>query len=553
MLKQQSPSTESPFAFPFDLGVAQVHLRQDMRDDWFPDVLMYEDVLGDKASVHGVLEELLTQGNGAYPASERLLRDIPKVGFGLRYSLETDFYDRLVYQGICSFLIPYFDPLLSHRVLSHRYDPHPRKAKYLFKNRIDLWKTYEGLTHVCLSDGGVLVVTDLANYFENISTDLITASLLRLLPSVAAGGSDKLRIRNAITTLGQALERWCYRKQHGLPQNRDASSFLANVVLTEVDRTMERAGFDYYRYVDDIRICCADERDARNALNALIEQLRTVGMNINGAKTALLTSSSANVGEFFPGRDDDRISAIDNMWRSRSRRVISRSVPVLEAMLSEVLQNKASQSRQFRFLVNRIRKLVDADIFGGRSLLSDEFFDLLVDALDTQAASTDQFCSLFRSAPDGHAVFERIERRLLSDAPPVYVWQASHLWLLLAEVGHRSEQLIEEAYRQAMANIYSAHVGALFIYMGRFEAHEKLVSFIDLFPQDLGYQSKRCFLIACKAIDPAVLKSLVGMLDIRVRGTIARLMSNPKTRDRFIIRPEAAVDDDLYDEISPYL
>ena len=42
---------------------------------------------------------------------------------------------------------------------------------------------------------------------------------------------------------------------------------------------MVRLGFDYYRYVDDIRIICDSPRAARHAATLLIGQLRTVGMN----------------------------------------------------------------------------------------------------------------------------------------------------------------------------------------------------------------------------------------------------------------------------------
>ena len=72
------------------------------------------------------------------------MRNIPKKGYGERYGIETDFFDRFLYQAICTFLIPYYDSLLGHRVLSYRYDPTQQNTKYLFKNKIDRWFTFEG-------------------------------------------------------------------------------------------------------------------------------------------------------------------------------------------------------------------------------------------------------------------------------------------------------------------------------------------------------------------------------------------------------------------------
>ncbi|WP_219625473.1 hypothetical protein, partial [Vibrio parahaemolyticus] len=86
---------------------------------------------------------------GNYESGDRALYDVPKRALGLRYTLETDFYDRFLYQAICTYLIPYFDPLLSNRVFSHRFNKHGKK-KYLFKHRIELWNTFENLSYVAL-------------------------------------------------------------------------------------------------------------------------------------------------------------------------------------------------------------------------------------------------------------------------------------------------------------------------------------------------------------------------------------------------------------------
>lgn len=552
MTERSETSKAELFAFPFDLEASLLHLRQDMRDDWFPDPLLYEELFSDRASLHNVISSLLGEANGSYPASARVLRDIPKAGLGLRYSLETDFYDRVIYQGLCSYLIPFYDPLLSHRVLSHRFDANTKKKKYLFKDRIDLWKTYEGLTHLCISGGGVLLATDLVNYFENISRDLIIASLKDLLPRVSATGAQKARLRNAIATLDDLLQHWCYRPAHGLPQNRDASSFLANIVLNKVDRRMEGMGYDYYRYVDDIRICCSSERDARVALSALIEELRTVGMNINGSKTALLSATSENLDDFFPGLDD-RVTVIDNMWRSRSKRVISRSVPLLNEMLIDAVQSRNTQSRQFRFLVNRMRKLLDADLFDASALLNNEFLDLVLDALDEQAASTDQFCSLLRKVPLSNSIFEKIEHRLLNEGRPLYMWQNHHLWILLAEVSYVTESLVRKAFEDAENAGDGEHIGAQLIYLGASNSLDHLRRLLARFRSAWSFQDKRLFLIACQELGVEELKPLLPEIDTRLRGTIARLRKNTSTRGRYILRPAPTPVDELYDEISPYL
>lgn len=157
------------FHFPVHTDAVLLHLRQDMRDDWFIDSLNYEDLLSRKPSLLDKIETKIDEGNGTYIPNDRFIYDVPKSNLGLRYSLETDFYDRFLYQAICSFLLPYYDPLISNRVFSHRYNPNRSKEKYIFKNRIELWNTFEGITKLGVIDDNFLLVTDLLNYFEHIS------------------------------------------------------------------------------------------------------------------------------------------------------------------------------------------------------------------------------------------------------------------------------------------------------------------------------------------------------------------------------------------------
>jgi hypothetical protein len=165
----------------------------------------------------------------------------------------------------------------------------------------------------------------LFNYFEHISIDAVENAFIKMICKIKASGSEKNTIRNAISTLIALLEKWCFNDRHGLPQNRDASSFIANVVLDQIDRDMVDYGFDYFRYVDDIRIICKDKFEAKKALNVLILELRKLGFNINSKKTIILDKNSKDkdIGDFFPSIDD-RIAVIDSMWRSRSKKTIAR-------------------------------------------------------------------------------------------------------------------------------------------------------------------------------------------------------------------------------------
>ncbi|WP_374945256.1 RNA-directed DNA polymerase [Sphingomonas sp.] len=204
-------------------------------------------------------------------------------------------------------------------MLSYRYEPAPLNAKYLFTNKIDRWFTFEGVTLASSKSGRHLLITDLSNFIENVSRVQIVDALEKAVPNLAASGPEKLQIRNAIATLDRLLSEWTFSRDHDLPQNRDASAFLSNILLSFVDREMTRKGYDYYRYVDDIRIIADPELHARRALQDLIRQLQKVGLNINANKTEILAPdvSGTKRAEYFLSQDSSTI-AINQMWQSRS-------------------------------------------------------------------------------------------------------------------------------------------------------------------------------------------------------------------------------------------
>ena len=540
-------------SFPIECDDVLAQLNQDMRDDWFFDTIHYKDLFAGKHDLKALISDLLLEGNGRYSASARQICDIPKKGLGVRYSLETDFYDRFIYQAICSFLIKYYDPLLSHRVLGHRYNREARDNRYLFKNRIELWSTFEGVTYTAFKNEKVLLVTDLINYFENITIDAIRQAFESKLDRIKASGKEKFQIRNAVSTLCDLLARWSFSERHGLPQNRDASSFIANVVLSDVDRKMADFGYDYYRYVDDIRIICESQQQARKALHQLIAQLRTVGMNINSAKTRILSNEDtpATLAEFFPN-SDDRSSAIDSMWKSRSRRVIARSIPLIHEMVRECIEKKETQSRQFRFAVNRLAILIDAEIFDVGSELSDELVHLLLNTMEEQAASTDQYCRLFSMLELSAAALLEIENYLFDEERSIYHWQNYHLWFVLARKKYKTEKLLEVAKRKIGANIIAIEVPAIFIYLYCVGEAERLRPVIQKFNADWPYMHKRYFLFATKDFTTDELRPLFNAVGTRVKGTVIRAKAHFNELGQPLGKKDKIRMLDIYEHVSPY-
>lgn len=543
---------ENLLAFPIDINATLKHLRQDMKDDWFYDAVRYEDLLANSKDLFKVLSENLEINHGVYKPGDKAIYDVPKSSLGLRYTLEIDFYDRFLYQAICTFLIPYFDPLLSNRVFSHRFNKYG-KAKYLFKHRIELWKTFENLSHLALIDNKTLLITDLLNYFEQITIEAVENAFIGMISYIQGSGAEKNTIRSAVSTLRALLEKWCYSERHGLPQNRDASSFIANVVLDYVDKKMVEKGYDYFRYVDDIRIICDDEMQARRALNDLIFELRKLGLNINSKKTVILDKNSESIDEFFPSKDDT-MTLIDTMWRTKSKKVIARSIPVLFEFFNKQLREGETQNRPFRYCINRFKTLMASNLFDAKSVLAGEIADSLIGEFAKQPVSTDQFCRLLMDLDLSDQQNQAIADFIVNEDIAIHGWQNYHLILLMAYKKYFSNVLVDHCKSIISRRVESPEVPACFIYLASIGLESEVEKFISDFKETWPYQHQRYFLIALQKTPKKKLKPMFGKVDYRLKGTVDRLKNNKNFKGKTVYLKEfnLTLIHEIYDEISPY-
>lgn len=538
--------------FPIQFDLVLKHLRQDMRDDWYFDCLQYDDLFKNSDEAKRVVLSLLQEWNGVYCGTRSVVRNIPKKGYGERYGLETDFFDRFVYQAVCSFLISYYDNLLGHRVLSYRYDYALSNPKYLFKNKIDRWFTFEGVTLTFVRSNKYLLVTDLSNFFENISRAQLIAALERAIPKIAATGSEKLHIRNAIGTLDRLLEQWTFSRDHGLPQNRDASAFLSNILLSSVDQEMTKKGYDYYRYVDDIRVLGDTELQARRALQDLIRELRKIGLNINASKTEILPpdASQNTLATYFPSQDSSTI-AINQMWQSRSRRVVTRSVAYIFNILNSCIETGDTQTRQFRFAVNRVAQIVESGLFDVGGALSTTLLDTLSRSLSEHAVTTDQYCRLIATLDRDGRCLPALEAFLLAEEGAIHDWQNYNIWLLLGLRKYRSDKLVSIAERKLSEDIRSGESAAILIWLRCVGETTLIQRCIERFA-DLPYQNARYLLIAASVLPKDDLKPLHGLVPICLRGTGPRAERHTNDEGLPFAKRERPDLLNLVDEVSEY-
>ena len=427
----------------FEENIVKSQLRRDLRDDWFPDPLLFEDML-EAGNINSVLTDNFQNNDGIFLPKPRTLLNIPKTNFTLRYGLEISLAERALYHALTMRLVPHYDPLIPWNIFNHRESVDP-KQRYLFRRAIPAWQDFTGVVNDTLSTSSVLLSTDLVNYFENINLKKLRCILVGSLAEIDTTPNEKAEIRIHIDMLFEYLKSWCYSETAGLPQNRDASSFLANVYMLPVDRAMLDKGYHYFRYMDDIKITCDNEHHARRALKVLSLELRKLGLSVNGGKTAIVRGADHEAIGMCLDRGNSELQQIDSIWQTRSLRPIKRSFSLLSDLTKRQLQNGQVGGRIFRYCIRRLEVLARCPEFEAPDEYFSDITPLVVNALSQHPAATDELARYIRAVPTSAANLRGVSEILQDETKNYYTWQNYRLWVLLIQKEYRDDALLDYA------------------------------------------------------------------------------------------------------------
>ena len=135
-----------------------------------------------------------------------------------------------------------------------------------------------------MRDGRVIVVDmDLEKFFDRVNHDVLMARLARRV-------ADKrlLRMVRRFLEAGMMKQGVCVERREGMPQGGPLSPLLANLLLDDLDKELERRGHCFCRYADDcniyVRTRAAGQRVMASITAFLGDKLR---LRVNRGKSAV--------------------------------------------------------------------------------------------------------------------------------------------------------------------------------------------------------------------------------------------------------------------------
>lgn len=311
-------------------------MKTDRGDLWVPDVLNWEDA---QAHPDALISTALSKcSTGQADPFESV--EVPKGTLLSRAGALLSVEDRLAYHTLCATFAPQVEAALSDRVFSSRLNKRPGP---FFAPGLSQYGDFIETVEKRAGHESWVVSTDLVSYFETISHELLFEDLRDL------GTPDEVT-----RPLRGLLAAWRRSSRGGLPIGPDASRLLGNLFLVKVDRQMLAEGFDYYRYMDDVRIVVPSERGGRAALRRFEVLCRTRGLIVAGA-------TKSKIEKARPGAKGDDDAPFK--WAEYAlRNGFDESRKILRGMFNDALEEQSIKRRHARFALFRLGRLVDRGV-----------------------------------------------------------------------------------------------------------------------------------------------------------------------------------------------
>ena len=196
--------------------------------------------------------------------------EIPKPNGGVRTLGIPTVLDRLIQQALLQVLQPEFESGFSE----HSYGFRPGR---------NAWQAVQRAQGYIREGRRWVVDLDLEKFFDRVNHDILMSRVARKVKDERI-----LKLIRRYLEAGMMADGTVSMRTEGTPQGGPLSPLLSNILLTDLDRELERRGHRFCRYADDCNIYVGSEQAGQRAMATITEYLECkLKLRVNREKSAV--------------------------------------------------------------------------------------------------------------------------------------------------------------------------------------------------------------------------------------------------------------------------
>jgi RNA-directed DNA polymerase len=176
---------------------------------------------------------------------------IPKPDGGERQLGIPTVLDRFIQQAVAQALTPLFEPLFS----AHSYGFRPGRSAHDAVRQAQAY-VQEGYDWV--------VDIDLEKFFDRVNHDMLMARVARVVRDKRVLKLIRVYLESGVMVEGVVMDT-----EEGTPQGGPLSPLLANILLDDLDKELEKRGHRFVRYADDCNIYVQTRRAGERVMKSI--------------------------------------------------------------------------------------------------------------------------------------------------------------------------------------------------------------------------------------------------------------------------------------------